>query len=94
MKSLNFKCYFGFHDYIPIEGLYWRYDHTDHRYIPNGLAGVHIIKLYKCRRCGNIVEETIEYYPCESNISIGFNVNDVVKSLEKQGIRHIKEYYA
>ena len=91
---MSFKCYFNFHDYIPIDGLYWRYKYKEYsNYSPN-LIGIETIKLYKCSHCNKVVEETVEFYPCIPYYSRGFKINDLISSFKESGIKHVETYYA
>lgn len=81
----------GFHNYKPVDGLYWEYSYQEYTKL---LEGVNTIKLYKCSRCGKVHAEVIEFYTKPEVFSLGFNVDKVVKVLEARGIKHINEFYA
>ena len=88
------SCYLGFHDYKPVDGLYWEYRYRDYKYYLNELLGVDTVKLFKCSKCGKIHKEYVEYYAKPWVFIEGFDINKTVKVLESRGIQHINEFYA
>lgn len=81
---MNLKCFFGFHEYQPVDGLYWKYDTT----LCTFVRGINVVKLYKCTKCSKIIEHVIESYPKGT-----FDLNTVRDQLPKLGVRHIFIYY-
>ena len=86
MSILNLKCFFGFHDYQPVDGLWWKNHTTEYSGI---LLGIYVVKLYKCSRCKKIREEIIEEYP-----SLPYDMSNVETYLENNSIYHISKFYA
>lgn len=84
----------GFHDYKPVNGLYWEYRYIDYEILTPELAGVNTLKLYECSRCGKVKSKIIEIYSKPSHCTIGFNINQVIDLLESEGIKHINKFYA
>ena len=83
---MNFKCFFGFHDYQPVDGLWWKYHTTEFSGIT---LGIQVIKLYECTNCKKTKEKVIEEY----SYSL-FDIEDVRKYLEIHGFHSILSYYA
>jgi len=83
---LNLKCFFGFHDYQPVDGLYWKYNTVEFSGI---MLGIQVVKLYTCTSCKKIKEMIIEEYSHSQ-----FDVTEVKNYLECHGIRHIIKFYA
>ena len=82
---MNLKCFFGFHDYQPVDGLYWKYYTSEFRTF---VKGINVVKLYRCTKCNKITEHVIESYPKDT-----FDLNTVRDQLPKLGVRHIFIYY-
>ena len=80
---MNFKCFFGFHDYKPV-GMYWIWGKDPATYTYTSIS---VVEEYECTRCGNIRTEIIQAY---SNVA--FNLNKVAKALEANGIPHRIDY--
>ena len=91
---LNLKCFFGFHEYQPVDGLWWEYRYTTYTYYPPDLVGINVLKLYKCKNCDEMYKEYIEYYSKSQGYTYGFNLNRVIDDLELKGIQHITKFYA
>lgn len=84
---MNFKCLFGFHDYQPVDGLWWRCRYIDYDILPPSLIGIEVIKIFKCSKCNKVYEKCIEYYS-----KVDFNICEFAKTLENKGIYHISNY--
>lgn len=88
---MNLKCFFGFHDYQPVDGLEYKY--TTYTYYPPDLIGIDVLKLYKCKNCDKMYRKYIEYYSKSQGYTYGFNLNRVIDDLELKGIQHITKFY-
>ena len=86
---MNLKCFFGFHDYQPVHGLWWKHMLMTYTMFTPNVRGIYTIKLYKCSKCGKIREKIIETYSDNK-----FNLNDVRDNLIHSDIRHVNSYYA
>lgn len=82
---MNLKCFFGFHDYHPVNGLYWKYNTTE---LSGIMLGIQIVKLYTCTSCEKIKERIIEEYSHSQ-----FDIAEVRSYLEGYGIQHITKFY-
>ena len=85
---LNLKCFFGFHDYQPINGIYWEHLVQTYSYYPPSVMGIYLIKVYKCPKCGKVYEKIIETY--DKDI---IDVNNIASRFADAGIKHIAYYY-
>ena len=92
-STVQISCWLGFHNYKPVDGLYWEYRYRGYKYYLNELLGVDTVKLFKCSKCGKIHKEHVEYYAKSFGFIQGFNLNKVVDVLESRGIQHISEFY-
>lgn len=90
---MNLKCMLGFHDYKPVDGLYWEYNYHNKGIFDSELVGVNTLKLFECSRCGKLKSKVIELYTAPSPFGIGFDLKQVVDCLESEGIKHINEFY-
>lgn len=88
---MNFKCLFGFHDYLDM-GMYWRYKYTPYS---KSLMGVDVVKIVQCVICNKAEEIFVEYYPVRRIcLGDGFDHDCLIRKLESRGIKHVEEYYA
>lgn len=84
--DLNLKCMLGFHDYQPVDGLWWRNNTSEYSTM---LTSIYVIRLYECSRCKKIKENIIEDYP-----RLSYNLSSVETYLENNSIYHISKFYA
>ncbi len=81
---MNLKCFFGFHNYKSVNGLWWK----NHTTISGSMLGINVIKLYQCTKCKKVQEKIIETYSMPE-----YDMNNVKNYIENAGINPILTYY-